>query len=185
MLDLKDRKSLIASLPKEAVVAEIGVAEGCFSEVILEVARPKRLWLIDSWREQAVEVCGHDPSNVSQECHDAKYQQVRSRLGNRPEVRILMAFSVPAAARFCDGYFDWIHLDPNHLELRKDLEAWWPKVKPGGWVTGHDYTVAGDFCTVKTELDQFVRERGLELFVTRGDSDIYEKNYPTWAFRRP
>ncbi len=183
-LDLTDRKSLIASLPKEAVVAEIGVAEGNFSQVILELARPRYLWLIDPWQYQPVSDCGHDPSNVSQEVHEARYQQVCSRFRHRPQVVIERDFSCIAGARYFDWSFDWIYLDGNHLELKQDLDVWFNKVKQGGWIIGHDYTLCGDYITVKPDLDAFVAERGLELFVTRGDTDVYEKNYPSWAFRR-
>lgn len=43
------RDELIALLPKGGVVAEVGVAFGDFSEVILARTLPKRLHLIDPW----------------------------------------------------------------------------------------------------------------------------------------
>ena len=46
---INNRTNLLARLPKEGVVAEVGVAEGNFSRQILEVARPRTLHLIDTW----------------------------------------------------------------------------------------------------------------------------------------
>ena len=38
--------------------------------------------------------------------------------------------------------FDLVFLDGDHsLEgVAADIEAWWPKVKPGGWLGGHDWS---------------------------------------------
>lgn len=182
-LDLADRRSLIESLPHFKVAAEIGVASGALSEVILARNAPRELWLVDSWKHRCD--CGADPSNAADDTQMGYYLAVLRKFHLDPRVFVLRAESVAAAAVFPDHYFDWLHLDSNHLQVREDIEAWWPKVKPGGWLTGHDYTVAGDHITVKRDLDALVAQRGLELFVTRGEGDIYEKNYPSWAFRRP
>lgn len=185
-LNLADRKSLVASLPHGGVAAEIGVAGGAFSRTILATNAPRRLYLIDPWEHQSAEAYGSDPSNVPQVAQDALYQQVLKYFSRDwRTVSIIRCFSLDAAGRFSPAHLDWIHIDANHLQVRQDIEAWWSKVKSGGWITGHDYTVAGDHITVKTDVDAFVAERGLELFVTRGDDDIYEKNYPSWAFRKP
>ena len=184
-LDLMDRKTLMASLPHGGLVAEIGVAGGEFSAVILELNQPRELWLIDCWEHQSADVIGHDLSNAPQEAQEALYQQVQQRFAAMPQVQIMKAYSLIAAMCFSDGYFDGLYFDANHRQVYQDIEAWWPKVRPGGWMAGHDYTVAGDHITVKTDVDRFVAERGLELFVTRGDTDVYENNYPSWVFGRP
>ncbi len=175
----------MASLPKGGVGAEIGVAEGCFSEVLLEACKPKRLYLIDPWVHLADPALQEDVGNVSQECHNSKYAQVQQRLGIKPQVVILRKFSLDAAKIFRDEFFNWLYLDADHTKAKKDLEAWWPKIKPGGWWTGHDYTMVGTFITVKKDVDEFVAERGLTLLVTRGDNDIYEKNYPSFCIQKP
>ena len=40
----------------------------------------------------------------------------------------------------------------NHTyeEVKKDLGAWYPKIKKGGWITGHDYVA-----DVKKAVDEF------------------------------
>jgi hypothetical protein len=42
---------------------------------------------------------------------------------------------------FHDSSLDFIYIDANHSYdfVKEDLELWYPKVKPGGWVMGHDY----------------------------------------------
>ena len=40
-----------------------------------------------------------------------------------------------------DEYFDLVYIDADHTyeSVKDDIAAWFPKVKPGGWITGHDY----------------------------------------------
>jgi len=183
-LDLTDRKSLMASLPKGGIGAEIGVSEGCFSDVLLEVCKPAILFLVDPWVHVASAALRNDPANVGQKGQEARYTQVRQRLGSEPAVSIVRMYSLEAAKSFEDNFFDWVHIDADHTRAGEDAEAWWSKVKPGGWLTGHDYTMVENYITVKADVDRFVAERGLKLFVTRGDNDVYERNYPTWAIRK-
>ena len=50
-------------------------------------------------------------------------------------------YSVPAAAAFPDGHFDWVYVDALHTRaaVLDDLRAWWPKLRPGGLISGDDY----------------------------------------------
>ena len=175
----------MASLPKGGVGAEIGVSFGFFSKVLLEVCQPTQLCLIDPWLHQTEEGIRNDPSNAPQQEQDELYRQVCEGIGQSARVRVIRMFSVKAAETFDDEYFDWWHADADHTKVRQDIDAWWPKLKPGGWATGHDYTVAGDCITVKTDVDAWVAENKLELFIAGLDSDdIYERNYPTWAVQK-
>jgi hypothetical protein len=186
MLDLLDRNTLIGSLPHGGIGAEIGVDVGLFSEVILERNQPRELWLIDCYHHQDAETYGSDPANAIEQAQEAKYQEVLRRFADRPHVRILREWSVAAAAMFDDGYFDWVYIDANHLQVDRDLAAWWPKLKRGGWAAGHDFCVVADYIDVKPKVEKFAADNGLELFVAGLESDnIYERNYPSWAMRKP
>jgi predicted O-methyltransferase YrrM len=173
---------MVASFPHGGIAAEIGVQRGDFADTIIRVNEPKDFYLIDCWEHQDVTVYGHDPANVPDEVHEGLYELVKQRFSSHPEVHIIRAYSVDAAKEFVDAYFDWIYLDANHLNLRADLEAWWPKIKPGGWCAGHDYCYHDDYIMVKPVVDHWVREYGLELHVM---SDAAEKDFPSWAFQKP
>jgi hypothetical protein len=49
--------------------------------------------------------------------------------------------SIEAAEDFLDGSIDIVYIDANHdyEEVKKDIQAWLPKVKSGGIISGHDY----------------------------------------------
>ena len=67
---------------------------------------------------------------------------------------------------------DFVFIDGNHTYpfVLKDLENYWPKVKPGGYLTGHDYwhrsaENGGDFSEpmVFEAVTQFAKKNNLAV----------------------
>jgi len=56
-------------------------------------------------------------------------------------VHVYEGDSVEMSKKFEDGSLDVVSIDANHTfpGLMRDLEAWFPKVKVGGVILGHDY----------------------------------------------
>jgi hypothetical protein len=56
-------------------------------------------------------------------------------------ISLIIADSINATKIFADASVDWVHLDASHdyANVKADIEAWLPKVKPGGWLSGDDY----------------------------------------------
>lgn len=56
-------------------------------------------------------------------------------------VSLIIADSVMASRFFPDASVDWVHLDASHdfSSVKRDIEAWLPKVKIDGWLSGDDY----------------------------------------------
>ena len=61
--------------------------------------------------------------------------------GVADDVHLLVSSSPRAADLFADGSLTWVHLDARHDydSVVTDIEAWAPKVAPGGWLSGDDY----------------------------------------------
>ncbi len=51
--------------------------------------------------------------------------------------------SVKAAALYKDQSLDFVFIDANHQYeyVCKDIQAWLPKIKPKGFIGGHDYNI--------------------------------------------
>ena len=119
---------------------EVGVQAGEFSNLIL-AGWPGKLYMVDCWQEQDGAVY-HDIANLPNERQEVYYQMARwvaAKYGARAE--IIRAFSPGAADQFADGSLDFAYLDGNHSHeaTLADLGAWWPKLRAGGLMGGHDY----------------------------------------------
>lgn len=121
-------------------VAEIGVYEGVSSGWLLARMPLLTLYMVDQWKVY------HD-SNQPDASHDGgKWDRLRKLAHARTEFAadrriVLQGDSVEMADAVPDNSLDMAFIDANHtLEgVRRDMEAWWPKVKPGGWFAGHDW----------------------------------------------
>ena len=56
-------------------------------------------------------------------------------------IEFIDGHSVDAAARFADNSIYAVFIDGGHVhdDVEADVQAWMPKIQPGGWLTGHDF----------------------------------------------
>lgn len=121
-----DRQAMLGALPQGGIWCEVGTAEGEFAEQILEICKPDKLHLIDSW--------SHDGRYIDME--DA----VKQRLAGYP-VETHRGYSTDMLASFPDECFDVIYIDAGHgyEDTVAELALARQKIKPGGLISGHDY----------------------------------------------
>jgi predicted O-methyltransferase YrrM len=78
--------------------------------------------------------------------------------------------SVAASKLFADNSLDFVFIDANH-ELKyitEDLHSWYPKVKKGGIIAGHDYWyVRGTVDAFFKEKNEQIREYRVSFFVNK------------------
>lgn len=152
---------------------EIGVKQGVFSENLLRIWKGGKLYSIDPWKyfpeEEYVDI-----SNVSQQIHDQYYAETIQRLktfGKRSEV--MRYTSKEASIYFEDRQLDFVYLDAQHhyKAVKEDIELWYPKIKKGGILAGHDYldgTREEGVFGVKSAVDEFRYSINLRLLLTDG-----------------
>jgi SAM-dependent methyltransferase len=145
---MQQRRQLLAMLPQEGVCAEVGTWRGDFAAVILRSRRPRELYLIDPWEYRTEAEYEHASygghSEDGQQTMDAMHASVVDRF--RAEIddgRVLLrrARSGDAAASFPDESLDWVYIDADHAYegVKRDLDAYFRVVKPGGFIAGDDY----------------------------------------------
>jgi hypothetical protein len=118
---------------------EVGVGRGEFSRVFLDRWRGRQLHLIDPWRHLPDYV---DIANVSDSQHEANLAHVKRSLARHDgRYRICRECSREAATRFDDNSLDFVYIDANHAfsAVSQDLRLWFPKIKAGGILAGHDF----------------------------------------------
>lgn len=60
-------------------------------------------------------------------------------------ISIMRMPSLELAGKFVDGSLDFVFIDAAHDydNVRTDILAWWPKIKPGGVLAGDDFRFRG------------------------------------------
>ena len=160
------RRRLLNRVPRGAVCAEIGVWKGDFSARILRHTRPRALHLIDPWLFQPD--CPEHPYGGrvagNQADMDRIHQAVEERFGNAPGVVIHRGASADILSTFPDDHFDWVYIDGDHAYdfVLADLHLCFAKTKPGGLITGDDYTRgSGQGYPIARAVRAFTKERGI------------------------
>lgn len=171
MTGFPHRTALVEALPKHSVGAEIGVRAANFSRIILNIVKPSRLYLVDCWRAQDV------PDDIGRKAHRRTKKVALAQVA--PEVaagivKVLAMFSRKAARHVPDESLDWVYVDAGHMyhECLDDLRVWYPKVKHGGIITGHDYVENVPYLGVCRAVKDFMAETGvcnLKLTSGRGE----------------
>lgn len=115
---------------------EIGVQTGRFAKTLFEHNPTLHLYGIDPWESYT----GYR-EHVTADKQDAMYDEARARLSEWTWSPI-RAYSVDAVSQFTDNSLDFVYIDGNHdfFHTTQDLHLWTPKVRPGGIISGHDYS---------------------------------------------
>ncbi|NVK53925.1 MAG: class I SAM-dependent methyltransferase [Flavobacteriaceae bacterium] len=126
------REQLLSLLPKNGVVAELGVDHGDFSQKILEICQPFKLHLVDVWKSERY------PEKLFHEVGKKFQSEIKNGI-----VEINRGLSTVVVNQFPDKYFDWIYIDTAHTYsvTKAELETYLPKMKQGGIIAGHDFIV--------------------------------------------
>ena len=166
--------------------AEVGVHRGVLSEELLRQVPELYLWMVDSWTASAPDSSyaqsRDNSARLSQADHLSNLQESYERTSFAADRRALVRTdSCVAAAAIAAESLDFVFLDADHSyeAVQKDIIAWWPKVRPGGFLAGHDYGAKWNFngrWGVNKAVDEFVSQQKLKLILAPGT---------VWGIRKP
>jgi hypothetical protein len=148
-------------------MVEVGCYKGDYAKTVLKSWQGAHYIMVDPWIEQSPDIFKEKDSYNHSESHKQCLELAR----NDPRISLLREFSVEASMLIQDGSLDCCYIDGNHayIQFLEDMDHWWPKVKVGGIICGHDYynhTRNGHWCEVKKALDKWAGERSLPFNVT-------------------
>ena len=172
---IANREELLKLLPKNAVVAELGVDEGSFTELIFKNCNPKKMHLVDFWGSERYN------QNKRQNVESKFRQQI-----NDKTLEINLGLSTQVVNDFKDDYFDWIYIDTDHSykTTYEELVTYSTKVKADGFMAGHDFILGNWDGMVRYGVIEAVHEFCLKynweiIYVT-----VELSNNPSFAIRR-
>lgn len=168
---------------------EVGTFKGSFSNQIMN-NWSGTLYMVDVWRPLE---SGYDDSSNHGRYDGGVYTDAMENIkGFEDRAIMVRATSEIASNMFNDNSLDFVYIDANHAYdyVVQDIELWYPKIKKGGFICGHDYlgldwyddpnysdnnkdkfiwgtdgTYMGVF-GVNPAVDEFCEKNGYELRVT-------------------
>lgn len=134
-------KSMVEKVNDKAHFVEVGVWKGMSASYmaveIINSGKQIKFDCVDNWEMI-------DPL-IAEELYEGIWETFQTNI--EPVKHIInpvRAISWEAAEQYKDKSLDFVFIDASHdyESVKKDIEAWLPKVKKGGVIAGHDY----DWC---------------------------------------
>lgn len=134
---------------------EVGVENGDNALSMLANLRFQKLYLVDEYKDFI------EGGKIREA---ARWLPVaRKRLNKYDNVEFIVQSSVNASKSVPDN-LDFVYIDANHAYdyIKEDIAAWYPKVRNGGVIGGHDITWPGVYWAVT----EFVQKNNLYLYTS-------------------
>lgn len=150
LLYFKDH--VAGTLARPLVGGEVGVAGGYNAVRSMRLVKFSQFFMIDLYPR------GYLNKGVCEDYGPCE-RAARQRAREFPEAVFLRMDSLQAA-RTIPAMFDFLYLDDDHRygHVVRELEAWWPRIVPGGVLAGHDFH--GDFPgVVRAVVERFGLDR--------------------------
>jgi hypothetical protein len=161
------------------VAVEVGTYKGDFAVSMIDQLNPAMFYAVDPLRLFPGMNSRPGYEFVRQSLLDRLADQVKHKMSVRGHA-LIRETSEKASQQFEDNSIDVVYLDADHsyTGCSNDIDFWFPKVREGGILAGHDYcngnVAKGHVYGVIQAVAQLVDEHDFELFVTS------ERDYPSW-----
>jgi predicted O-methyltransferase YrrM len=146
-------------VPLDGIVVEVGSWTGqssvAISKGIAKYCSGVKFYCVDIWSQEYYE-------STPGLCDAARKMDVKDvfekNMSKYPHLTMQMK-STDAATTFKDCSIDMVFIDANHEYeyVKEDISAWWPKLKHGGLMCGHDYSIkfGGVIRAVKERFSEY------------------------------
>ena len=118
---------------KNMIVAEVGVDYGINAKNMLKLLPIKKIYLIDPYELKLDNVPG-----------DIRFKKAKKFLSKYKRKIVFIRKNSFEAVKDIPNNLDFIYLDGSHTyeDVKKDIELYYPKVRKGGILGGHDFWVS-------------------------------------------
>ena len=164
------------------VGAEVGVYDGRLSQYLLRQNINLTLLMVDRWAavppdhryaQSGSKIAMHTPEGWKDTIRKA-LSAVAFAFGRYIPIR---GESVEIATHLPPAFLDFVFVDADHCYegVKEDLAAWWPLVRPGGFIGGHDWDhpedhiggAPGKQWGVRQAVEEFFPDAGVEIGANR------------------
>lgn len=156
--DIETYRKLYSEIPNKGKTVEVGVWKGRSLISVLDIIVNNSLttWGVDNFSQEAFHPAQVEEINTLRNdlfSNLEKFNFDKEHFINLP--------SIKAAKLFEDKSLDFVFIDGSHTyeAVTEDLAAWFPKIKQGGVMTGHDF----DFPPVARAVNEFCLKNNFKV----------------------
>ena len=144
--------NMVQKFPSNSLFVEIGTWKGkstiFMAEKIKESSKEIKFYAIDSFD-------GFGGGYADAENKDLLTIYNKNIEPVKSYIQTLIGFSFDLFKNFEDDSIDFLFIDGDHRYegVKRDLQLWFPKIKNGGIISGHDYDEPS--CGVRKAVDEY------------------------------
>jgi len=150
---------IVDKFPSDSHFVEVGVWKGMSAAYmaveIINSGKNIKFDCVDNW--EYIEEQKEIPEDMFEELYETFLKNIEPVKHIITPVREL---SWDGAKHYEDNSLDFIFIDAAHdyESVKKDINAWFPKLKKGGIIAGHDYTWCED---VRKAVNEFFEGKSI------------------------
>lgn len=147
----------------DGIVVELGFYAGRCTAAMAPICQTNNnvYYAIDNCKGGDI----RDPATKAQRSRDMRkiFEVNMEKMKLLDYLNIHIVDSATAAQMFDDESISFCFVDASHVaeDVQRDIEAWWPKIRVGGTLGGHDYL----WGSVRDVTTNFANDNGLNLVV--------------------
>jgi hypothetical protein len=171
---INTREELLENLPKNLIIAELGVFRGDFSKIIFDINKPKLLYLVDIFNG----LMGSGDKNGNNMTYidlSTSYSELLQYFQINQNVEIIKNTTQEFLINTKNETLDAVYIDADHSynSVIADLELSFLKTKSTGFIMGHDYCpiqfpgvyrAVNEFCTKYNQKIKYIAKDILPSF---------------------
>ena len=171
---------IIDELPENSKFVEVGVWKGkSISYAVVEsITKNKKInfYAVDNFKGSIGEPFLEYHSSVVHKT--LYYEYIKNIMPIMNNITTIPADSIIASQLFENKSVDFVFIDASHKyeNVKADILTWLPKIKPGGYIGGHDYVSDPD------HADYGVTKAVNEI-IGADKVKIYEPDWPSWLYK--
>lgn len=152
-------KFIEGNLKGELIGVEIGVWRGENAEKILQNLSIKKLYLIDPYDAYKSYILPPTKDLTKDE------EIAQEKLAKFKDKIRFIKLKASDAVHLIPDELDFVYIDGNHTYeyVKQDIENYWPKIKKGGVIGGHDYNAKEP--GINKAVDEFVKNKKTRLYI--------------------
>ncbi len=161
-----------------SIGAEIGVWKGTMTQKVLSICPEiKKYYCVDLWDfyDDYLKSLNPDGNYVKQNMENVYQDFINKTSEFRYKIEIIKEDSKEAAKNLKNRSIDFCFIDGNHEYeyVKGDVLAWFPKIRNGGLIGGHDYGREEWSNGVKQAVDEIF---GYENIILKDDNTWWKWN---------